>query len=87
MLKLPDNPGICDALAQKYGALAFVPEHCCCVVSGKEIIIEGDKYSLMEHAQICNFNMHTSGAKPAVPTTDVLPGPVENTQTGQFNGV
>jgi hypothetical protein len=82
-LKMPDNPGLCDAMAQKYGALVgdgFI----CVAVSGKHIKIEDVEHSMMEGFEITNFNFHCSGSQPAMPTTDFLQGPVENDKKGRF---
>jgi hypothetical protein len=83
-VNLPDNPSVCDELAQKYGALAYVPDVGCCPVSGKEIKIEDLEHSVMEGFEITNFNFHCSGAQPALPSTEFLPGPVENNKKGMF---
>jgi len=78
-LNLPDNPGLCDAMAQAQGALAYVDGKCV-PVSGKQIQIEETENSVMEGFEITNFNFHCQGAQPPMPTTDFLPGPVGDTQ-------
>jgi hypothetical protein len=74
-LKLPDNPGLCDAMAQIYGALAPDAFGFCVPVSGKEVKIEEGEHSIMEGFQVTNYNFHCSGVKPAVQKKEQLPGP------------
>lgn len=74
-LNLGDNPGICDELAQKFGALALTKLGCS-PVSGKTIEIGEDKHSVMEGFEITNFNFHTNGNQPPAVTQNDLPGPV-----------
>jgi hypothetical protein len=72
-LNLGDNPGGCDALAQVYGALAFV-DGVCVPVSGRVIKIGDSEHSVMEGFEITNYNFHANGNKPSVPTQNNLPG-------------
>jgi hypothetical protein len=76
-LKLPTNPGLCDALAQKYGALAPT-EFGCVPVSGKEIKITDSTHSVMEGFETTNYNFHTGGVKPALQNSKQLPGPTDD---------
>ena len=72
-LNLGDNPGQCDELAQKHGALAWVGD-ACVPVSGRVIEIGDSAHSIMEGFEITNFNFHANGNKPSVPTQHNLPG-------------
>ena len=82
-LYLSDNEAECTAMAQTFGALAYVGG-ACVTVSGKEIKIEDIQHSAMEGFEITNYNFHCSGTKPAVQKQEQLPGPSESTQKGTF---
>ena len=82
-IDLPDNQAECTALAQTYGALAFVNNQCV-PVSGKQVKIENNEQSVMDGFEIMNFNSHTAGSQPPMPSPDFLPGAVGNTEKGTY---
>lgn len=78
-LNIGSNPGLCDKMAQLYGALAYT-EVGCAPVSGRVVKIGKTEHSVMEGIETINFNFHAYGNEPASPTPNETKGPVDGFQ-------
>lgn len=64
----------CKQEAEANGALAWdEAARQCWLVYGKKVIIGPTEHDIQEGFEITNFNFHTNGNQPAVPTQNDLP--------------
>jgi hypothetical protein len=72
---MADDPP-CKDLAEETGAVALTKDGCVSVI-GKVIPITSDGVDIQEAAEITNFNFHRNGTKPALPSPEFSPAPVQ----------